>query len=357
MKRSVVFVGNCQLGALAGLYKRFVADACGDSVHYLASYQESSAAQRQIASEADILLHQVLDFAPKIGDLPTRAEVYLVPHLSGAFLWPHGGRAHPKNGPPPFGDPAGPYDAEIGDSFLNKLIISEVDPDEAVALYSRTDIAVTRRVDRLKELVLERQQSRDNACGYDFASFIEANFRTKRLFRTQNHPDDTLSKVLALSVFEKMGVASEILGRVMAQDSLGIFPPTCAPLHPAVINFFGITFLDPDTRYRYFDEGGYTFTEFSGRYMRYQWNALLEEGYHLTRMGCHDEAIRTLRLAIAESPRSASGRYALANLLHAKGDVASAAEISGEAVNLEPSNDLIRRQWESLRAQADLLRS
>ena len=352
MRRSVVFVGNCQLGALAGLYKRFVAEEYEDSVHYLASYQECNAAQLQIAAEADILLHQVLDFAPKIGDLPTKAKIYLVPHISGAFLWPHGGQAHPKNGPPPFGDPAGPYNAEIGDSFLNKQIASEVDPDEAVALYCNTDVAVTRRVDRLKELVLERQKSRDNVCGYDFASFIEENFRTNRLFRTQNHPDEMLSKVLAIAVFEKIGVARPILDRIMSQKTLGIFPATCAPLHPTVISFFDLTFLDTSARYRYFDEGGYTFTEFAGRYMRYQWNMLLEEGYHLMRSGRHDDAIRTLRRAVSESPRSASGRYALANLLRAKGDLAGAAEISEEAFGLEPSNDLIKRQWEDFRVQA-----
>ena len=40
-------------------------------------------------ANADIIVQQVLDLIPKIGDLPTKCEVMLVPHVAGPFLLAH----------------------------------------------------------------------------------------------------------------------------------------------------------------------------------------------------------------------------------------------------------------------------
>lgn len=115
-RRLIVFVGNCQLDALARLYRR-VAAPPEDEVVYLASYQAADAAQRARVAQADVLLRQVLDFAPVVGELETSAKVHLVPHIGAAFLWPCTGSAHPRNAPAPFLDESGPYPAELGDFF------------------------------------------------------------------------------------------------------------------------------------------------------------------------------------------------------------------------------------------------
>jgi len=117
--RRVVFVGNCQLDTLANLYRRVAGPESNDGVAYVPSYKDADAGQRKIIQEADVLVQQVLDFAPRIGDLATRATVHLVQHITGAFFWPYTGQPHPRNAPAPYLDGSGPYPPELGDSFLN----------------------------------------------------------------------------------------------------------------------------------------------------------------------------------------------------------------------------------------------
>lgn len=181
MVRRVVFVGNCQLYTLSSLYGRVVPPESGDKIAYVASYQDANPEQRRTIAEADVLVQQVLDFAPRIGSVATAATILLVPHIAGAFFWPHTGQPHPKNAPAPFLDEGGPYPAELGDSFLNRMIAAGVPAKDAVRSYLATDVATVRRVDRLQELVLDKQRARDKECGYDFADLISARFRQEQL--------------------------------------------------------------------------------------------------------------------------------------------------------------------------------
>ena len=114
----------------------------------VAAYQNASDEERRKIAEADVLVSQVLDFVPRIGDLETRATVQLVPHVTAAFLWPHTGSPHPRNAPAPLLDASGPYPAEIGDSFPERGGTAEKVPaDEAVARYLATDVAKVRKLD------------------------------------------------------------------------------------------------------------------------------------------------------------------------------------------------------------------
>jgi hypothetical protein len=139
--RRVVFVGNCQLDTLANLYRRVAGPESGDSVVYVASYKDADAGQRKIIQEADVLVQQVLDFAPRIGDIATHASVHLVPHITGAFFWPYTGQPHPRNAPAPLLDESGPYPPELGDSFLNRMIAAGTPAEQAVKTYLSTDVA------------------------------------------------------------------------------------------------------------------------------------------------------------------------------------------------------------------------
>jgi hypothetical protein len=285
---------------------------------------------------ADVLVRQVLDFAPRIGDLDTRATVHLVPHVSAAFLWPHAGLPHPSNAPAPLLDASGPYPAEIGDSFLNRLIAQGVPVEEAVTRYLDTDVAKVRNVDRLMELFMDRQRARDRTCDFNFADFIEANFRTQWLFRTPNHPETPMSVMLAAEVFGRLGVDASIIKALRAQPPADMFPRTALPVHPGVIAHFGLSYVNPQTRYRYFDEGSFTFAEYVRRYMRYEWNPALPEALDLARQGHISLAIERMRQAIAASPRSEVGRLMLSEWLAGEGRLKDAVEVAYEAVLLDP---------------------
>jgi tetratricopeptide (TPR) repeat protein len=337
-KQTIVFAGNCQLAILADLYGRIVPNPNDNEIVYLPAHEAASEEQLRLVARADILVRQVLDFVPRIGDLETTAAVHLVPHVTAAFLWPCTGQPHPKNQPHRYSDPSGPYNAELGDSFLNHLILEGVDPDEAVLRFMEANIATIRRVDRMHEIMLGKQRSRDLACGYRFADFIEGRFRHEYLFRTPNHPEVALTIELATEVFGRLGVDSHVIATMRADPPDELFPATQTPIHPSIIAHFGLSYVDAQTRYRYRDEGRFTCAEYAGRYMRYEWNPLLGEGFELAGTGQQDAAIETLRRAVRASPRSSAGKSLLSHLLDKRGLVDEALMLAHEAVELEPGN-------------------
>lgn len=347
MRRLIVLVGNCQLDALAHLYRR-VAAAPDDEVIYLASYRPAADAERDHVAEADILLRQVLDLAPRIGDIETRAETYLIPHIGAPFLWPCTGAPHPRNAPAPMLDASGPYPAELGDSFLDGLIAAGVPPDEAAQQYLATDLAALRHVERRAEIVLDMQRLRDRACGTGFADLIAARFREERLFRSPNHPEPAIFAALAREAFGRIGVASAVLEQLATSPPEGFFPTTETPIHPGIIAHFGLRYVSPETRYHYFNEGRFSFAEFADRYMRYEWNAALAEAFHLFWRGQDAAAISAFVAALPGAPRSAAGCFVLSELLGRQGRMTEALEPARAAAELEPDNPHYRGRLEWL---------
>jgi len=338
MAKSIGFIGNCQIATMSGLYRRLLDENSRIDVFYIPSYKEADEAQQRQIASADIIVQQMLDFEQKIGALKTDAKTILFPHVSGAFLWPYAGSAHPKNGAFPFFDQNGPYSAEMGDSFLNRMIMDQVAPEEAVTRYMDTDVATVKRVERLKEIVLDKQRARDRACGYDFADWIEANFQTRPLFRSPSHLEIPLTMHLAGRLFEKLEMDPSVVAQAAANPPGGLFPISATPIHPGVIDKFGIRYIPNSHRYRFFDEGNFTFEEYAGRYMRFEWNPKLAEGLHWFRSGDKDKALGALEVAVVSSPRSAIGRFVLSDLLAKQNRLAEAIQRAREAVELEPDN-------------------
>jgi tetratricopeptide (TPR) repeat protein len=340
---SIVFLGNCQAGTLATLYREVIARETGARVTYVESYVTAGEEAQKTVARANVLVRQVLDFAPATADLHSDGQTVLAPLVSAAFLWPCSGTKHPLNAPAPYLDEAGPYGAQIGDSFLNRLIARAVPARNAVAEYLAADIVTQRRVDAMREMILTKQRSRDEACGgYSFADFIEKRVYSEKLFRTAYHPELALTFHIAEEVFERMGVPGSLISQV--RDYPGqLFPKTEAPIHPAIARHFGLTYVNPGTQYRYFDEGGYTFLEYALRYMDYVWNADLPLGIHLSRHGDTHEAIEVLQRAVAASPRSAIGHSVLSTLMAREGQLAEAVILAWRAVELAPEDQHLAR--------------
>ena len=128
-----------------------------------------------------------------------------------------------------------------------------------------------------------------------------------------------------------------------------MFPPSELPIHPAIISFFGLSYASDETRYRYFDEGRFTITEYANRYMNYEWNPLLAEAFHIASSGTDDDvAIAVLKHAIARSPRSAVGHSVLGGLLWKTGRLGQALDHVKMAVGLEPEVQHFRFQLECI---------
>jgi tetratricopeptide (TPR) repeat protein len=330
-------MGNCQVDAMMQLYRRYVAVRTGDLLTYIPSYENLSDAARSQIAEADVIVEQVLDLKPKTESegLAVGVPKVPIPMVTAAFLWPFGGQEHPYNQRPTY-FPTGPYGAEAGDSFLNRLIQKGVSPDDALEAYLAVDFTTRINLDRLYELVIDRQRARDRAAGYRIADTIERYFRTEQIFLSSYHPNTRITRLLAEQVFRQLGANRRDIERMQNGTVIAPFPREELPIHPGVARHFGLRYAGPNRRYRLMNEGRFTFDEFVLRYMRTEWNADLEEGIALSRTDDTDTAAAKLAAGLARTPASGAGNNALRVVLEKRGQTAEAIEAGRRAVTADP---------------------
>jgi FkbH-like protein len=379
MRRKNVFVvGNCQASAIASLYRNFVGLPNYESVTYFDDHMIAPEVTRAAVADADLIIVQDRDFNHGIAQEQLRpgATVVNFPMVLAGFLWPYANEAHVSNVPePPFSD--GPYPSQLSDSFLNRLIVKGVTPEQALEEYLSIDIARSAHLDRMSEIYFAKQRDRDARTGFDVAPAVESRFRSEALFRTPHHPNAPLFGVVAAQLFERLSVPTDTIEAALRSLRTTPFPPDELPIHPGVIRHFGLTFADENTRYSYFDEGRFTFAEYVLRYMRYENNyplrlgiasadggdpaevlGLLQEGLArspqsmrgwrargiaLDRLGRHAEACDAFRQAIEVDPVSPEGLIALSVSHRMAGEAEAALETAERAVALAPSYHLSHR--------------
>ncbi|MFO1026674.1 MAG: WcbI family polysaccharide biosynthesis putative acetyltransferase [Acetobacteraceae bacterium] len=338
--RLIVAVGNCQVAAMAGLFRKFSAARTGDRIEAIASYQDLSAEALDMIGQADVLIEQILDVAPKadVVGIPATAQRLYIPSVSASFLWPFAGQAHPRNFVPSFMT-VGPYGGEAGDSMLNRFIAAGTDPEQAVETYMALDARARINLDRLFELVMDRQRSRDATAGYRTADTIESYFRTEQIFLSPFHPNLRVALSLATQFFQQLGASQDDIDRLHRYTRVAPFPRDELPIHPSVAKHFDLTWALPDKRYRFMNEGSFTAREYALRYIHFTWNEPLEEGLALIRSGTTEAAEEKLKAGLALSPQSASAHASLARLYATRpADRGAAYAAIRRAVELEPDS-------------------
>ena len=343
-QRKIVFLGNCQALALQWFWQRFLAPRTGDLATVIDIAACDVAKARLELSNADLIVEQVFDHSLEIDVASEYAadKVVRFPNVYAIFYWPYTNQRHPRNDEIGKGYDEGPYPNELGDSFLNRLILEHVPADKALEIYLREDVSA--RADRLLELNAEMQRKRDEAAGMDVQSHIARHFRDDHLFRTSAHPTMRVFRLVAEGVFTRLGYAKGLVEAALVAQRVSPFPRVALPIHPGVIRHFGLRFATAETRYPYFDEGHYTFAEYVRRYMNFEWNAALRDALQLA--GRDPElALAQIEEASRHSPRSATAVRVKSDLLIQKGDYPAAAAAAQLATTLEPDDV---RNWLAL---------
>jgi Flp pilus assembly protein TadD len=337
----IVFVGNCQIQSICNAYNAFVSPWTGDSGHFVDAYSLDPAAAAAAFEGADILVGQVAETKSNIDVDGISAGVvrYRVPVVTGSFLWPFGGQPHPQS--PSTARrymPLGPYSAEFGDSYLNRMINRGVDRDEILKKYIDLDLNKMVNLDRLLELNLEQQRKRDSVTGFNMAEVIEKYFREEHLFLTPYHPNLRVARSLIQQTFALMGVGQTAIDRVEKWLTITPFPKHSSPIHPSVQRHFGLKYAGPGYRFRYYSEGTFTFEEYVSRYLQFEWNEALEEGLALASERKLEAAVETLTIGLQRSPQSGNGFHSLSGVLDSLGRADDAIAAARTAVELEPND-------------------
>lgn len=338
----LVFVGNCQAYALCFIYDRHIGSRHGHETAFVDGWSTSDVERRDhLLGEADVIVWQVFSHPmPNEAIRPEVPTAHLVrfPDVRGSFLWPFGNQPRPDN-PIRSYKPAGPYDPEVGDHFLNRLIKQGVSPEEALRRYRALDIVSETNLPRFFELMIEQQRQRDAEAGISVADFIVERLALERLFRTQGHLDLPLFNHVARQVYSALGADATEIDLGLAAEAVHPFEPfQDAPIHPAVVAHFGLSYLGENPRYYHLQEGRFTFDEYILRYMRNDWCPELHEACSLLDHPNHERTLALFDGALPNVDGCGHGYERKSHLLQQLGRFAEAIQAMERAVEREPDN-------------------
>ena len=335
--RQIVLIGNCQMQAMAGLHKRFVAGRSGDILEHVPSYQDLSDQHRAAIQRADLVVEQLFDLKQNADTeaVPTTTPRIFIPMVTAAFLWPFAGSPHPKNTFHPF-LAGGPYGGEAAE-FLSQ----PAHPGRHRSGRSRRDLREPGRQqprqsqppvrNRHGPAALPRRGGRLPDRRPHGAALPHRTDIPQPLPPQCPHRDRPRQPVLRAT--GRRARRNRPHARLHADHAV---PQGRTPVPPKRLPPLRVDFVTPDRRYRFMNEGTFTFREYALRYMRYEWNDALEEGMYLSQTGKLDEARERLTVSIQRSPLAAAAYNALSHVLNHQGARDEAVAAQRRAVALEP---------------------
>ena len=346
--KKLVFLGTCQTRRLEVLYAEKFSPITGDTTEFIASFENITPRVRELMETADVILAQVADTEQKVAPrmFDTKARIIEFPYVSGMFLWPYSGRAHIHNKKILPRLPDGPYGAQLGNPWLNARIKAGAKPEDIAAEYEALDLSKAVNLDRTFELALNGARKRDQKTGFAIADIIEARLTDTSLFMTPDNFELPLFGPLATGVYSQLGISQAAIEATLEALWRSPFPILDHPIHPSVARHFGLKYIGPNTRYRTYSGEKLTFSEWIGRYVRYEWNDTLHQAAQKSGQirRFDDEAQATLDqldAGLAASNGSAYGEVGRSHLLYLKGDRAGALAATRRALAFEPTNPQI----------------
>ncbi|MCA7119774.1 MAG: tetratricopeptide repeat protein [Acidibrevibacterium sp.] len=335
--RRVVFVGNCQAQALTDAFNRFVAPFTGERAFHVPAFRDNDEAHRAALERADVIVELVFDFSRRSdpADLGLTAPVIAVPYVNCQFLWPYAYEAHPRSARSEFSD-SGPYPIQLSDAFLNRLMREGVPEEEAAARYLDLDINQKVRLDRRLEMTLALQRQRDEKTGFAVADLMERYFREEPIFLTPYHPGRRIFLHVVERCFARLGVAEHLIARLPRLIRRSLFLQDALPVHPRLAAHFGLVWANEATRYPFWLDGDFTFAEFIGRYLRFDWCEDFARGHYHARQGQNAEAIARLRAGLGAYPEADRAWVLLSHVYTAEGALPEALAAAREAVSRNP---------------------
>ena len=330
----IVFVGNCQAGALRALYDKYVQPYTKAETSHVRRWIRQTEVDQQTVAQADRLAVQEQAFATQ--QLPSDRPEHRFPVVIGTFLWPFAGMERVGN-EVTADCQQGPFPADMSDSHLDRAIQAGTDVETAARAYIDLDVTTVTDLDRLYDITIAKQRRLDETLGFQVARIIADHFRDEALFTTVTHPGPRIMKHLAVTLFRDMGVDEAILRRIETWERGTMLPSAECPIHPSVARHFGLRYVDHGTLYRFHHEGRFSFADAVRRYLTGAWNPRLAEALGLVRRGGDPAAIRPLlEQALKQSPESAPGWIALAGSRQRLGDNDGAIRAARNAVLHDP---------------------
>jgi tetratricopeptide (TPR) repeat protein len=262
--RTIAFVGDEQAGAIAALYRTFIASYRDDHVVFYAWEKAFLPEFNSLLPLMDVLCLQdtaLLEPLPGgLGDV-SGPEIIRFPRLWCKALWPFYQEGEKSQST---GHPTSRWHT---DAYLDALIKEGCPPEDALKSYIGLDLACLTELARPVESMFDFYHAVDRNEGYRLAPAIEKEFYDEQLFSSPITPSSRLITILAAQIFERLGVGADQLGRMLDSRLQTQASAVDLPIHPNLAKAIGLRFIGADTRYR-FDSSTYlTFREYVEAYL------------------------------------------------------------------------------------------
>lgn len=200
-----------------------------------------------------------------IDRVPEQVQRISIPYPVFHVLWPfhvHDPRNDDPNRPNfPDGSPAHyPY----GDGAVLRLIKQGLPKQEIIRRYLAMDVSQEIDLDGLLRKSVEMQEKKEAETDVKVLDFVTSSFRDRRVFLTMNHVGNATLIHMADQILHRLGCPP--LERFVHTSLFELIDPQM-PIHPSVIRRFGLSYVDPESRYRVDNWRNLTFEEYLSNYI------------------------------------------------------------------------------------------
>lgn len=200
--------------------------------------------------------------------IPDHVQKISYPYPVFHALWPL--HAHEKRLEDPsreagFGQSDAIY--AYGDSFVLSQMRQGLSTEAIIRRYLDLNIPDIVDVDGILKRSIDTQIAKEESTDVKIIDFVVDNFKTKRIFVTMNHVGNVSLIHMTNQMLGMMGF-SPLPSSL--HDSLFEMIDPQMPIHPSVINHFGLTFVTPDTRYRIDPRRNLNFSEYLTHYIEFR---------------------------------------------------------------------------------------
>ncbi len=168
------------------------------------------------------------------------------------------------------GMPVFPY----GDTYVLRLLKEGLPPEEVIERYLAADVSSAVDLDRLLRSALTMLERQDRAGPVKVTDYVADNFRSRMLFQTVNHANNRLFLYVAnqvLGLLDCAPVPEQVL------DTITEVVERPMPVHPSLARYFGVGYIDENSRYPVDDVRNLTFAEYIRDYVYFA-NGLFNYG-------------------------------------------------------------------------------
>lgn len=263
MAINIVVFGNCQ----AAVISRALGTIHNVKVrhHFVVFNSEEDARRaRSDTAEADFVLGQEVKewtaYAASCLD-NTSATIIRFPFLRLAALWPFDSHQNGKD--PGHTDSYPDFPFPFSDAAMGRLRSLVPDHQQRLMIYRNLDFDDAPDLMRYYEMEATRLVAEDRRLGLDLGAFILDNFRERRLFHTITHPAEPMLKRVSETLCRRMD-----LRPAFGQTDFDCLRLYQVPIHPAVIDAFGLLWVNKDSQYNFFlDSVKLNFDEYFSKYI------------------------------------------------------------------------------------------